>query len=322
MQKINTYTKLTESSRFLSSTLMLLDDWCVVTVTGEDAANYLQGQFTVDINSINENQYNICAHCNVNGKTLSNLYLFKYKDGFAYIIRKSASKTQIKALAKYSIFSKIKIIQKKNLVLLGIVFANKKTLISDKLINLPNEKKTFLQEKDLYILWIGYPIERFLIVASIEKAHYIKKKFKNFVRFDNSNQWMILDIEANIPIIDKENIGKFMPQSLNLKNLNAINFNKGCYIGQELIAKTEFLNLNKKSMYCIIGECNILPKIGEDLELKIGQKWIFIGSILSFIRKKNNKIIIQAVLKNKLLKLNDNLRLKCDFSSKLKFYKS
>lgn len=294
-------------SKELPFSLIPLKDWQLVLVEGQDSINYLQGQLTIDlIKNFDINNYKFCAHCNGQGKVLSTLILFSFnyrEKLFGYILRKSISKIQQKELKKYSVFSKVKIFTNNKLQLLGIAGFNARNILKSIFNILPNKNKPFIKTKDISFLWFNKPIERFILISSYEKINFLKKKFFRISEYKNSLQWLSLDIEAGYPIIEKENIKKFLPQSLNSKFLKSIDLKKGCYLGQEVIARTTFLNTNKKFMYFLSGYSNFLPKIGDKIEAKINKKWISIGDILAIVKLKN-KIFIQAVLKTKNFEIN------------------
>ncbi|MBZ2279766.1 MAG: tRNA-modifying protein YgfZ, partial [Buchnera aphidicola] len=88
--------------------------------------------------------------------------------------------------------------------------------------------------------------ERFLLILSWKDACILKNNINQKISVNNSQQWLALDIEANFPILDKELSAYFFPQAMNLEYFNAISFDKGCYYGQEMIAKIHFKNLNRR----------------------------------------------------------------------------
>ena len=81
----------------------------------------------------------------------------------------------------------------------------------------------------------------------------------------DSNSWHESDIESKIPNIFTETQDKFIPQSLNLDLIDAINFKKGCYTGQEIVARTHYLGKPKRRMY--LGSINVdkPPKLGDEV---------------------------------------------------------
>ena len=73
----------------LPATLIALDDWALVTLTGPDTRAYLQGQVTADVNALAPDQHVLCGHCDAKGKMWSTLRLFAHNEGFAYLVRRN-----------------------------------------------------------------------------------------------------------------------------------------------------------------------------------------------------------------------------------------
>ncbi|CDL16218.1 Folate-dependent protein for Fe/S cluster synthesis/repair in oxidative stress [Klebsiella pneumoniae IS46] len=72
-------------------------------------------------------------------------------------------------------------------------------------------------------------------------------------QFNNSQQWLALNIEAGLPVIDSANSGQFIPQATNLQALGGISFKKGCYTGQEMVARAKFRGANKRALWTLSG---------------------------------------------------------------------
>lgn len=291
--------------------LVYLKDLSLISIKGEDSINYLQSKFTADISNFDVNNYIICAHCNAKGKVWSNLILFFFQNKFSYIVRKSILKIQIIELKKYSLFSKVNIQYDKNITLLGVLGLNCKVALNKIFKELPNKKQKVLKNKYCTLLWFEKPVERFLILVRSDMIEIITSKLSHFP-IQNSNKWLALDISSGYPIIDEENIIKFLPQSLNLEKFNGINIKKGCYSGQEIITKISLRNLNKKFIYWLIGNTKEKINIGENLEIKIFNKNIIVGTILSKVKFKNNDVWIQGILRKDLID---------QYNSKIIFYK-
>ncbi|MBZ2279881.1 tRNA-modifying protein YgfZ, partial [Buchnera aphidicola] len=82
----------------------------------------------------------------------------------------------------------------------------------------------------------------------------LKNSINKKIFFNSSQQWLALDIEAGFPVIDKELSSYFLPQAINLEYFKAISFHKGCYYGQEMIAKVYFKNLNQRALYHLTSQ--------------------------------------------------------------------
>ncbi|XBC41653.1 MAG: tRNA-modifying protein YgfZ [Buchnera aphidicola (Kaburagia rhusicola rhusicola)] len=305
-------------SSFLKKDIMLinLSNWSLTTIIGNDSANYLQSQVTINIDKLKKNNHELCSHCNINGKVLSNLRLFRInKNHYMYIQRKSISCHQVAALKKYAIFSNVNIFNDDTVNLLGITGITAKEKLKKYFNKLPNKKFPVRHYNDIILLWFNTPCERFLLIA--KKHNPILKKILTLIKVENTdNLWLALDISSKFPIIDQEMSKKFLPQSLNLENLNGIDFNKGCYHGQEMIAKSQFKKLNQYDLYWLITKSNRILHIGEIIESNYDDKWHKIGHILAFAKIDQKTTWIQAVLK-KSFKIDNTLRIKNDEESNL-----
>lgn len=283
-------------SNELSLTMIFLEEWSLIYVEGCDSKTYLQNQLTIDMNLLLDTHHILCAHCNFNGKVWSTMRLFHYDRGYGYIQRKSVSEIQIKEIRKYSVFSKVKFHELHDMCLIGFVGLNVRSFLSDFFIKIPNQYCPVIHEKNITILWYSEPSERFLLVLSFSDFLLLKRKINKNIFFNNSKQWLSLDIEAGFPIIDKICSTRFTPQEINLDKLKAISFKKGCYYGQETIARIFFKKINKHFLCSLISTGNIFPEIGSFVEMKIDDKWCRIGILLSIVHVKLEEIYIQVVL--------------------------
>lgn len=135
----------------LPLTLSSLEEWSLIYVEGADSKKHLQNQFTIDINFLKKEEYKLCAHCNFNGKVWATMFLFHYRRGYAYIVRKSVAEIQIKELQKYAIFSDVKIQELDNFCLFGLSgFGAKFFYHNFLLICLMKTVLYFLMKKELY----------------------------------------------------------------------------------------------------------------------------------------------------------------------------
>lgn len=296
------------SSFELPLTLISLEKWSIIYISGVDSKRFLQNQLTIDMNFLEEKQYKICAYCNLNGKVYSTMLIFHYRKGYACIIKKSLFNLQIKEFQKYTIFMKVKISQLDDIVLLGLSGKNSKLFLLEQFKEIPNYSIPVFSNEETTILWFNNPCERFLLVLSCENFLLLKQKITKEIVLNNSKQWILLDIEAGYPIIGQTMSQKFLPQSINLDKLQAISFNKGCYYGQEIIARVFYKKLNKYSLYLLSSTGVISPKIGSIIETKILKKWFRIGFLLTIVHLHSDKIWIQAVL-NQSVTVNNIFRI-------------
>ncbi|KFD23162.1 tRNA-modifying protein YgfZ [Yokenella regensburgei] len=287
----------TASAR-LPLTLMTLDDWALARITGPDAEKYLQGQVTADVAQMNDSQHLLAAHCDGKGKMWSNLRLFRQPEGFAWLERRSLRDAQLTELKKYAVFSKATIAADDEHVLLGVAGFQARAALANLFTTLPDAEQQVTHNDATTLLWFAEPAERFLLVTDVATAESIVDALRSEAQLNNSQQWLALDIEAGIPVIDAANSGQFIPQATNLQALGGISFKKGCYTGQEMVARAKFRGANKRALWYLAGHASRVPEAGEDLELKMGDNWRRTGTVLAAVQLDDARVLVQVVMNN------------------------
>lgn len=286
------------ASARLPLTLMTLDDWALATVVGVDSEKYLQGQVTADVSQMTEHQHLLAAHCDPKGKMWSNLRIFRRQDGFALIERRSLRDAQLTELKKYAVFSKVTIAADDELVLLGVAGFQARAALKNLFSDLPDADNQVTHDGVTSLLWFEHPAERFLLVTDVATAERVTQALRGEAQLNNSQQWLSLNIEAGIPVIDAANSGQFIPQATNLQALGGISFKKGCYTGQEMVARAKFRGTNKRALWYLAGQASRVPEAGEDLELKMGDNWRRTGTVLAAVQLDDGRLLVQAVMNN------------------------
>lgn len=286
------------ASARLPLTLMTLDDWALATITGADSEKYLQGQVTNDVAQLTEHQHLLVAHCDAKGKMWSNLRLFRRNDGFAWIERRSVREAQLTELKKYAVFSKVTIAANDEHVLLGVAGFQARAALANLFSTLPDQQTQVVQDGDTQILWFEQPAERFLLVTDVATAERITETLRGEAQLNNSQQWLALNIEAGLPVIDAANSAQFLPQATNIQALGGISFKKGCYTGQEMVARAKFRGANKRALWYLAGKASRVPEAGEDLEMKMGENWRRTGTVLAAAQLEDGRLLVQVVMNN------------------------
>ncbi|MRS14266.1 tRNA-modifying protein YgfZ [Enterobacteriaceae bacterium RIT691] len=286
------------ASARLPLTLMTLDDWALATITGKDSESYLQGQVTADVAQLTEHQHLLAAHCDAKGKMWSTLRVFREAEGFGWIERRSLRDAQLAELKKYAVFSKVTIAADDTRVLLGVAGFQARAALANLFTTLPDSDTQVVREDDSTLLWLEHPAERFLLIVSEETAHRITDALKSEATLNNSQQWLALNIEAGMPVIDTVNSAQFIPQATNLQALGGISFKKGCYTGQEMVARAKFRGANKRALWSLAGSASRIPEAGEDVEMQMGDNWRRTGTVLAAVMLDDGRVLVQIVMNN------------------------
>ncbi|GAK28012.1 tRNA-modifying protein YgfZ [Serratia liquefaciens] len=304
------------ASSHLPLTLISLEDWALVTLNGPDTVKYLQGQVTADIEALAADQHVLCGHCDAKGKMWSNLRLFHRGEGFAYLERRSVLDSQLAEIKKYAVFSKLTIAADNEAVLLGLAGFQARAALTGIFNSLPDAEHPVVQDGETTLLHFTLPAERFLLVTTTAVAEQLVARLHEQAELNDSQQWLTLDIEAGYPVIDAANSGQLIPQATNLQALEGISFSKGCYTGQEMVARAKFRGANKRALYWLEGKAGRVPQPAEDLELQLGENWRRTGAVLSAAKLADGTLWVQVVLNNDL-EADSKLRVRDDAASEL-----
>ncbi|GAB3417323.1 tRNA-modifying protein YgfZ [Erwinia aphidicola] len=304
------------ASARLPLTLISLEEWALVNASGADHVSYLQGQVTLDVAALADNQHRPAAHCDAKGKMWSNLRLFHRGEGMAYIERRSLRDTQLTELKKYAVFAKVTLLPDDEAVLLGVAGFQARAALAGVFDALPDAGSPVIQQDDSTLLWFNLPAERFLLVTTAAKAQELQDKLAGEAQLNDSRQWLALDIEAGFPIIDSATSAQLIPQATNLQALDAISFKKGCYTGQEMVARAKFRGANKRALFWLAGKAGVVPAANDALEMQMGENWRRTGTILAACQLDNGEVWVQAVLNNDL-EADTVLRVQGDEGGKL-----
>ena len=119
-------------------------------------------------------------------------------------------------------------------------------------------------------------------------------------QYSTSEKWNLLEIEAGIANIQTATIGQFVPQMLNFQSINAIDFDKGCYMGQEVVARTKFLGKNKRATFLLQANNTqqSTTTAGDNVEIQIGESWRRGGVIVRSAVNENGILNLLAVMPN------------------------
>ena len=268
-----------------------LSDWQLVKISGADSRKYLQGQITANIEQLTPTQAIFAAHCDPKGKVWSNMILFQRGEDIYYIERKSVVEQQVNELKKYAIFSKLTIEVETELALISL--AGDLTNWA----NLPEmaAEQNCVTTQNITFIKLEQPATRYFVIGSQADFSTLNLP-NNSVELPNQ-QWQFLDMQAGFAIIDHAAMAQYLPQSFNLQNIGAIDFHKGCYCGQEMVARAQFRGINKRALYLLSGQSETLPNVGDALEMQLGENWRDTGFVLCALMV-NDTVFVQAILNN------------------------
>ncbi|MBF9001641.1 tRNA-modifying protein YgfZ [Vibrio nitrifigilis] len=270
-----------------------LNSWSAISMVGDDKKSYLQGQVTCNVVTLAADQSTFGAHCDAKGKVWSVFRLFHHRDGYALFQPKSALEIELAEIKKYAVFSKVDITETDDIAL-GMMGPKAQQWIDE------NTES----QGDVRPLIDGTAVkisqQRWLLLVSNSAAETLINDFSGTKVTEEL--WTRFDIEDALPVITSSEQNVHIPQALNLQALDGICFTKGCYTGQETVARAKYRGINKRAMYPISGNITTPLPQGEVIELEraVGDNWRKAGQLMAYYQFADKHAIALAVLPNNL----------------------
>ncbi|WMB73812.1 tRNA-modifying protein YgfZ [Shewanella oncorhynchi] len=262
----------------------------LIKVVGEQGRSFIHGQVTTDISSLATDQWRWGAHCDPKGKMLASFRTFAIQDALFMLMPKDAIEVDLPQLQKYAVFSKATLSNASaEWTLLGVAGEQASQFVNKHFGDIQQEL-TLIENGAIL-----KDAERFILVLTPDAAAALVAQSELSV-FDAS-AWQALEIAAGYPNLATSHASQYVPQMCNLQAVNGISFNKGCYMGQETIARMKYRGGNKRALYILRGHTNLQINLASGLEIAMEDSFRRGGQIIEFVQR-GNQVLLTAVLPN------------------------
>jgi folate-binding protein YgfZ len=261
------------SSAICENGYCLLPEIGVLSLSGKDAAKLLQGQATCDILGLPPGQTTLGALCTAKGRVVALFRVLRLEDRIDLLMPAELLETVRKHLQKYVLRADVKIEDASGAwSVFGLVGASAADAALHALGLPPLDQDNEAEGQggllaSFYVIRIPDPDRpRLLVLVDHAKAEGIGRflEAQGIPRWD-ATRWLLEDIRAGLPTVVAATVEEFVPQMLNLDLLGGISFTKGCYTGQEIVARTHYLGAVKRRMYRLVASAGPVPQPGASL---------------------------------------------------------
>lgn len=270
------------------NTIMNLSSFGWLKITGLDAKKFLQGQLTCNLDEITNTESRLGAHCNPKGRMISLFRIFYFKENYYLQMPREMISLALNALKKYAVFFKVQLIDASDeFVCIGYMGHSLNSIIP----LLPEKPDHVVASNGLLIFNIPGTLPRYELLGDIETMSELFEKLITKADYLSIEHWKYEDLKEKIPSIYPETSEKFLPHELNLHINNGISFNKGCYTGQEIIARMHYRGQLKTQLVFSTLENSVSPERGYDLP---GTH----NTIVDFCKRDNNVYAILILMES------------------------
>lgn len=224
----------------------------VIHVSGKDAAGLIQGQVTNDVGKVSATRSQLSAMCNPKGRVISSFRIVHHEGGYLLVLPRAMVDATVRRLRMFVLRSDARVEDESDhWALLGL----QGVAAGDRLGGVlgtapPDEPDHAVEAQGISVTRLtGATAPRYLLVGSPTAMQPVWTQLRETIIPVGSQAWSLTQVLAGEPAIYPETSDSFIPQMINLQALGGISFKKGCYAGQEVVARTQYLGKVKRRLY-------------------------------------------------------------------------
>ncbi|MDH3635846.1 MAG: folate-binding protein [Gammaproteobacteria bacterium] len=254
------------SAQAANDFICAVDEIGLIMVSGADATDFLQNQLSNDINLIDESRYQLSSYSTPKGRMLGVFRVIRVSNGYLLLTTASIVVPLLEHLYKYIVQSQVTLADASNYFARFAVQTGNPENVGK--TSTPGGPGTVMQTESMITLQLE-PLgsqRRFLLMfLSADEAIDFWESLAGSLQVAGYSSWHLSEIKAGIPVIYPATAGEFVLQMTNLGALGGVSFDKGCYPGQEIVARMQYLGKLKRRMFLARIETDTLPAPGDDL---------------------------------------------------------
>ncbi len=230
-----------------------LYDWGLIRAEGADAVSFLHGQLTQDVTHLDERHARLAGYCSAKGRLLATFLMWRApSDQILLACSADLLAPTLKRLSMFVLRAKCKLSNaSESIALYGLAGASAQTWLGDAaqaaewdLISTGDAQAIRLPDVDGTARW--------LVAAPADQPPPPLPALK-------PEAWSWLEVRSGVPRVTAATVEQFVPQMLNLELLGGVDFQKGCYPGQEVVARSQYRGTLKRRTYLMQATATLVP---------------------------------------------------------------
>ncbi len=274
-----------------------LSESALIRASGDDVVDFLQGQLSNDFAKVDAHSSQLSAYCSPKGRVLALFRICKRDDNYYLRINSELLDNTLNRLKMFVMRAKVELEVEEQLVLFGASGPEITQHLQNVFDKLPANENEAVMTNDVTIIRTNGIHPCFEILAPLEEAKSIWHKLNVHAAPVGFNANQLFKIQSGIPEFSPVTIETQVPQMVNLEQLDAINFDKGCYPGQEIVARTHYLGKQKKRMYVVDWNGVDRAEAGTSLYQGKDKNGEPVGTILYDAEHPDGRIVALAVMR-------------------------
>jgi folate-binding protein YgfZ len=220
----------------------------LVEARGPDAAAFLQGQFSNDVRAVTPERAQLSSYNSPKGRMLAVLHVLRHGESFLLEVHRGVLEAVLKRLKMYVLRSKLTLAEASDRALFGLAGPGAAAALGALGLPAPEAPLACAWAGDTGVMRRLGPAPRFTLLAPAAGGAELWARLAARATVGTAQDWQRLDIEAGVPTVYPQTQDRFVAQMCNLDDLGGISFDKGCYTGQEIIARVHYRGAVKRHM--------------------------------------------------------------------------
>lgn len=242
--------------------LVPLTHLALIGAAGEDAKSFLHSQFTSDINHLSVDQAQHSAWCTAKGRMQASFLVWREGDDYQLALAGDLEAASLKRLQMFVLRAKVKLTAlTDSRALIGIAGPQAAEALADAGLPCPVAPMTTASSDTATV--ISLEPNRYIVSLAQNSVAILWQKLALKAQPAGLPAWRWLDIQAGFPLVTAATKEEFVPQMADFEKIGGVSFHKGCYPGQEIVARTQYLGKVKRHLYRVTSDQALLP--GTDL---------------------------------------------------------
>jgi folate-binding protein YgfZ len=300
------FTQTQPGALFTRNFIANADDIGLILVTGSDAQNFLQNQLSNDITHIDKTKSQFSSYSTAKGRMLGIFRIVQIDNGYILITTKSLVADLLSRLQMFVLSSQVSLADACGHFARFVVHTDQLEMASPTLF--PDNPNDVLQNDSVISLQLNQQDDqhRYLFLClSLEEAQSLWQQFCVDLNIANFESSRLSDIKAGIPTIYPQTVEQFVLQMSNLDLLDGVSFKKGCYPGQEIIARMHYLGKLKRRLFLATLETSQCPLPGDEICAKPATSADGSGMVVDAVIDNNG--VCHCLYVAQIKKANDRL---------------
>jgi tRNA-modifying protein YgfZ len=288
--------RLSEAAAALTEDVLApLTDLGIIVAQGADTDTFLQGQLSNDVRELTASHAQFSSYNSAKGRVLALPVLIRRAEQIWLALPRDIVAPTLKRLKMFVLRSKVNLTDGGDAVLaLGLAGPNAAAILADAGLPAPEQPWACLEAADVVVVRQPGSIPRFALYGSELILQALWPQLAARARCVGTQAWRLLELQSGHPVVHPETQEQHVAQMLNLDQLDGISFTKGCYPGQEIVARLHYLGNLKRRMFVGYADVAATPR-GTAVYLADGSDQP-VGEVLDTALHPQHGLALQVVL--------------------------